>query len=177
MHIVIAVLIAVAGILFWLGRAAQGAREIADTAQEISNIPRKMRYRKKAGKRGLALIENPVEAATVLMISIARMENVGRVSDDQASGIATQLAAHMQLERADAEDMILQMRSLTQQLKQPSSTLYPMVDLLRDNIDRQDAQELSAMLQDIAVIDSPINADQINFIRRFEERMGIGTWA
>jgi len=30
------------------------------------------------------------------------------------------------------------------------------------------------MMQDIAVTETPINQDQINFIRRFEERLGLG---
>ncbi len=174
MHIIISALIAIATLVYWLGRASKGAREIADTAQEISNLPRKMRYRKKAGKQGLALVENPLEAAAVLMISIARMDDVGRVSEAQAKAIATQLTAHMQLPSDEAADMVVQMRSLSQYLTQAESALFPMVDLLRVKISKAESMELSAMLQDIAVTETPINQDQINFIRRFEERMGIG---
>ena len=173
MHIIISIFAVIGAILFWLSRASRNAADIADAAQEISNLPRRMRYRKQSGKRGLDLVQDPVEAATILMISVARMDDLGRVSDHQARAIAAQLVTHMQIDRIDAEDIVLQMRSLTQYLKQADSTLYPMVDLLQGKIDRQDAQELSAMMQDIAVTDNPINQDQIGFIRRFEERMGV----
>ncbi len=173
MHVIISIFVAIGAILFWLSRASRNAADIAEAAQEIGNIPRKMRYRKKAGKQGLALVENPVEAAAVLMISIARMDELGRISDTQTAAIAGQLETHMQIARTDAQDMVVQMRSLSQYLNQAESTLYPMVDLLRNKISRDEAAELSAMLQDIAVTETPINQDQINFIRRFEERMGI----
>ena len=175
MHIIISVLIGIATLVFWLGRAAQGAREIADTAQEISNLPRKLRYRKKAGRKGLDLIEEPVEAATILMISIARMDDLGRVSDNQATAIADQLVDNMQLSRDDATDMVLQLRSLSQHLKQPDSALYPMLEILRGKVDKADAFSLSAMMLEVAETNTPARPDQENFIHRFEERMGIGS--
>lgn len=175
MHIIISIFVAIGAILFWLSRASRNMGDIAEAAQELSNLPRKMRYRKQAGKRGLDLVQDPVEAATVLMISVARMDGLSRVTDSQVSAIADQLKTHMQIDEDEATDIITQMRSLTQYLKQSDSTLFPMVDFLRGKIDRQDALDLSAMLQDIAVTENPINSDQKNFIRSFEERLGIGS--
>ena len=174
MHIIITIFAVIGATLFWLSRASRNAADIADAAQELSNLPRKMRFRKKAGKQGLALVDSPLEAGAVLMISIARMDDIGRVSEAQSKAIANQLTTHMQLPSDEADDMVVQMRSLSQHLTQAESALFPMVDLLRVKISKAESMELSAMLQDIAVTESPINQDQINFIRRFEERMGIG---
>ena len=84
MHILLGILATAAAIIFYLSRISKGAGELVDAANEISNLPRKMRYRKKAGKRGLDLVDNPVEAATVLMISVARLDKLGVVSDQQS---------------------------------------------------------------------------------------------
>jgi len=174
MHVIISALTAAAILIWWLGRAAKNAHHITDAAQELSNLPRKLRHRKKAGKQGLALVENPVEAAAVLLIAIARMDDLGKVTDNQQSAIATVLKDRMDMSWGDADDMVIQMRSLSQYLNQAESALYPMVDLLRNKINQDEATELSSMMQEIAVTETPINLDQTQFIHSFEERMGIG---
>ncbi len=175
MHILITLLTAIAVLIFWMGRAARSARDIADTAREVSNLPRKLRYRKQTNQHGLDLVEDPVEAATVLMLGVARYENFGQISDSHIGAITDQLVSNMQMPRDEAGDIVIQMRSLTQHLKQADSVLFPMIDFLRGKIDRHEVSELSAMLQDIASSESPANDDQIRYIQRFEERMGIGT--
>jgi len=174
MHIIISIFVAIGAILFWLSRAANNARDVADAAQELSNLPRKLRYRKQAGKQGLDLIEEPVEAAAILMISIARMDGLRRVSDKQAEAISGQLETQMLLPADDAKDMVIQLRSLTQYLKQADSTLFPMIKLLQTKVTKSEAKDLSSMMLDVAATDDPVNEEQSNFIRRFEERMGIG---
>ncbi len=173
MHYIISVLVMLAGAAYWFNYIRRGANEVADAANTIQNLPRRLRYRKKAGKRGLELIEEPVEAATVLMISVARFDGTGRVSENQAAKIGALLRENMQLDPEDADDMVIQMRSITQYLTQPDSTLYPMVELLLKSISKDDARELSSMMKDVAETNSEINLDQKELIRRFEERMGI----
>ena len=181
MHIIIGILGTAVAIIFFLSRMSAGAREVgrgaqdlADAAQTLSNLPRKMRYRKKAGKKGLDLVEGPVEAATVLMIAIARIDGMGQLSDTQKSKIYQQLQDHMQLSANDAEDYVLQLGSLTAELKQADSALFPMVDLLQKIINTDEARQLSLMLQVVGETDGPLNRDQEFFIQRFDERLGIG---
>lgn len=173
MHIVIGILATIAGIIFYLNRISRSAGDLVDTANEIGNLPRRLRYRKKAGKQGLDLVETPIEAATVLMISIARMDRLGRVSDSQCQAITSELIKNMQIGRDYADDLIIQMRSLSQYLNQPDSALFPMVKLLQNDISRDDAKVLSGMMGRIAATDEPMSPDQKDFIRRFEDRMGL----
>lgn len=173
MHIIVGILAAIAGILFYVSRISRSAGDLVDAANEIGNLPRKLRYRKKAGKRGLDLIEEPVEAATVLMISIARMDKFGRVTDAQAKSVAQELCENMQLDMSEAEDMIIQMRSITQYLNQPDSTLFPMINILQNTIGKSDARELAAMMRRVGSIESPLDNAQTDFMRRFEDRMGL----
>lgn len=175
MHILIAVLGALATILYLLSRIGKGASDLADSAQELSNLPRKLRHRRKAGKQGLDLIETPVEAATVLMIAIARMDGLGRVSDTQATRISELLHEQMQLDSDDADGYVVQLRSLSGYLKQADSALFPMIDVLRKSVSKDEARELASMLIKVAETDDPPNPEQLNFVRRFEERMGLGS--
>jgi len=180
MHIILGILGTLAAIMFAISRFSanarqlgKGAQDLGDAAQTLSNLPRKMRHRRKAGKEGLDLVETPVEAATVLMIAVARMDGMGRVSDTQVRKIESQLVDNMQLNPEDASDYVVQFRSLTSHLKQPDSALYPMVDLLRKTIGREEARQLSIMVQIVGETDDGLNSDQENLIRRFDERMGI----
>lgn len=175
MHIIIAILGALATILFLLSRIGKSASDLTDSAQELANLPRKLRHRRKAGKQGLDLIEDPVEAATVLMISIARLDGIGRVSDTQSDAIARQLSDHMQLEPDDAEGYVIQLRSLTGYLKQADSTLFRMVDILRNKVTKDEARDLAGMMAVIAETDDAVNQEQESFIQKFEERMGLGS--
>ena len=173
MHYILGLLATVAALAYWFNRASRGANEIADAANTLQNLPRKMRYRKKAGKRGLDLVEDPVEAAAVLMIALARSDGSGRVSETQSAKITSLLRKNMQLDRGTAEDMVLQMRSLSQYLTQPESTLFPMISVLQNSISTAEARELAGMLRELAGTDSDINMDQKDLIRRFEDRMGL----
>lgn len=173
MHIVIGILGTIAAIIFYLSRISRGASDLADAANELGNLPRKLRYRRKAGKKGLDLIEEPVEAACILMISVARMSPLGRISDEQSKAISDELVKHMYLERSYANDLIIQLRSLSQYLSQADSTLFPMLKILQGKIATNEAKDLADMMRRIGSIDSPISAEQTNFIRRFKERMGI----
>lgn len=181
MHIILGILGTLAAIFFAISRFSnsardigRGAQDVADAAQTISNLPRKLRHRRKAGKQGLDLIETPVEAATILMIAIARMDGIGRVSDTQADAIAGQLTDNMQMEPEDADGYVIQLRSLSGYLKQADSALFPMVDVLRGTVSKDEARALSSMMVTIAETDAEPNNEQLNFIRRFEERMGLG---
>jgi len=174
MHIIVAILGALATILFLLSRIGKSASDLTDSANELANLPRKLRHRRKAGKQGLDLIEDPVEAATILMISVARLDGISRVSDTQGAAIARQLSENMQLEPDDAEGYVIQLRSLTGYLKQAESTLFPMVDILRNRVSKDDARDLAGMMAVIAETDGAVNAEQQSFIQQFEERMGLG---
>ena len=172
MHI-IGILVAIASLVFWLGRAARGAQDIADAANRVSNLPRKRRFQKAARQSGYDLVETPIEAATVLMISTARMSHERRVTDLNEYEIINQLHLNMQLEKDDADGLYRQMNSLVYNIVLPENSLFPMVDLLKKNIDRSEAESLAQMMEAVAGSNVNINAEQTEFIRRFRERMNL----
>jgi len=173
MHFVIGTLIAVATLIFWIGRASQGARHIADAANEISNIPRKRRFRKKYNKQGYDLVETPIEAATVLMISTAKLGEDRRVTGNAELAIIANLRNDMQLQADDADGLFRQMNSLTHDIVLPESALFPMVDLLRPSLNKDEAVNLADMLSRVGETDGGPNAQQKEFIRRYKEYMGL----
>ena len=130
MHL-IGILTTIAIAIFWISRAVRGSRDIADAARRFKNRPRQDNFRKRQGKSGYSLVETPVEAATVLMISTAKLDTLGGVSEAEIAAITLQLENYMQLNTDTADRLYQQMYNLTQSSTLPEKALFPMVDILK----------------------------------------------
>jgi hypothetical protein len=176
MHILV-ILLGIFGTAFWWAmRLSAQRKNIGDAANmargavlQAKNLPRQRRFRKAHNKNGFDLIETPVEAATVLMIMIARAGESRRMDETARSVIEAQLVANMQLTADDADGMVRQMDSLTHDIVLPESSITPMSKVLREVIDREDARELVEMLLQVASTDSAPNINQEAFLRSFRE--------
>jgi len=111
---------------------------------QAKNYPRQRRFRKAHNKGGFDLIETPIEAACVLMIMMARAGESRRIGETERSVIEAQLVANMQLSADDADGII---RVL------PESSITPMTKVLREHINRDNAQDLADMLVQVASAD------------------------
>jgi len=79
----------------------------------------------------------------------------------------------MQLSKDVADGLYRQMHSLTYEITLPESALFPMVDILKNKIDRDEAKDLALMMESVARLKATANNEQSEFIRRFRERMGL----
>ena len=136
---------------------------------QAKNLPRQRRFRKAHNKAGFELVETAVEAATVLMIMIARAGSSRRIDDKEREVIEAQLVANMQLSADDADGMVRQWDSLTHDIVLPESSITPMSKVLREFIGRDDAQDLADMLAQVASAESDTDINQKEFLRAFRE--------
>lgn len=173
MHILLLVLGGLATAAFWIYRIGRVAPDVVDAAQTVANMPRRRRHAKAVNRRGLDLVETPVEAATVLMLSISRMSDDRRLSPTERAAIEGLLVSEMRLEADEADGLVLQMEMVHAEVTLPESALFPMVDILKDSIERDDARRLRGMLETVSEVDGQTQ-EQREFIRRYAERMGIG---
>ncbi|GHA91900.1 hypothetical protein GCM10009069_13890 [Algimonas arctica] len=173
MHIIVLIIGTALGVMFWLNRMGRGAGEVIDAAQTLSNMPRRNRHRRAVNRRGMALVETPVEAATVLMLSISRMSEDRRLSSRERARIERQLVLHMQMEADDADGITRQMELVHDDIILPEATLFPMVDILLPAIGKDDARRLADMMNAVAEVHGKTH-EQAEFVRRYRERMGLG---
>lgn len=173
MHILVLIIGTALGVAFWLTRIGRGAGDVVDAAQTLANMPRRNRHRRAVNRRGLSLIETPVEAATILMLSISRMGEDRRLSSKERARIERQLVLHMQLEPEDADGLTRQMEMVQDDVVLPDSTLFPMVDILLPAIEKEDARRLADMMNAVAEVHGKTH-EQAEFVRRFRNRMGLG---
>lgn len=172
MGAIIAILTSAAFLIYWGSRAISSA---SDAAGDLANLPRQLRYAKKAGKAGLDLVEDAREAAAVLMVATARLSGSGRVTDTECEKIEALLVEHMAFPQDDIDDFVTNIRWLTRDLKQPDTVLRPMGNFLQKEISKTEADELSAMLVKIAQSDGEPTQKQTGFILRYREYMGLSS--
>ena len=175
----VGLLIFIASAVFWFRHASRGARDVADAANTLANIPRRNRFRKKASKRGLELINDPLEAATVLMVCVARISDYARghdglLSEQAEARMIRNLKTYMQLSTREAEDLLTQMRWMVKDVLQADAALAPMTNVLSAKIRRTDADDLSDMLRKVSHADGAPNDAQRQFIFKVRERLGLG---
>jgi len=176
MHI-LAIILGLLGAGFWWAmRLTANRKNIGDAAHmargaviQAKNLPRQRRFRKAHNKGGFDLVETPVEAATVLMIMIARAGSSRRIDDKERDVIEAQLVANMQLSADDADGMVRQWDSLTHDIVLPESSITPMIKVLHTFIGRDDAQDLADMLAQVASAESDTDINQKEFLRAFRE--------
>lgn len=176
MHI-LAIILGILGAGFWWAlRLSANRKNIGDAANmargaviQAKNLPRQRRFKKAHNKNGFDLVETPVEAATVLMIMIARTGTSRRIDDTERDVIEAQLSANMHLSADDADGMVRQMDSLTHNIVLPESAITPMTKVLRQFIDREDARDLADMLAQVASADGDPDINQKEFLRMFRE--------
>ena len=176
MHI-FAIILGLLGAGFWWAmRLTANRKNIGDAAHmargaviQAKNLPRQRRFRKAHNKGGFDLVETPVEAATVLMIMIARAGSSRRIDDKERDVIEAQLVANMQLSADDADGMVRQWDSLTHDIVLPESSITPMIKVLHTFIGRDDAQDLADMLAQVASAESDTDINEKEFLRAFRE--------
>ena len=129
MHIVILILGILTTIGIWSWRiqmARRGAKVAMDAARTLTNAPRRFAFKYKAGRNGISLIEDPREAAAVMMMEVARgreeplTERQARIIDDEmmqnfsfTQAEADELSAHAAWVTNSAPDPQRAMRKLS----------------------------------------------------------------
>ncbi len=176
MHIVLGFFALVGTALYWAIRLSANRKNIGDAANmvhgaaiQVKNMPRQRKFRKAYNKRGLDLIETPREAATVLMIMIARAGDSRRIDDSARLVIEAQLSANMDLSNDEADGLIRQMDSLTHDIVLPETSITPMSKVLRDFVSKDNARDLANMLVQVSSADNAPTVNQKEFIRNFRE--------
>ena len=145
----------------------------------ISNNGQRGQSSQKSGKiplrSRLHAIKDPIEAATVLMIAVARIGNLGKVSSSQSTAIIRELETEMGLDIRTAKKMAQRLRNDSRYLNRSESTL-PIMTKVLESISTDEADSLTEILKRIAIVENPINTNQNAFIDEFQRSMKIGPY-
>jgi uncharacterized tellurite resistance protein B-like protein len=175
MHIILGllgILGAAAFFLYRMNMAANAARELADAAGELSNLPRKMRFRKKAGRRGLDVIDDPREAAAALVYGAAACK--GDPAPDNKRALAARLALLFEISDDDAAEVLARAAWHVGSLNDPLTTVNKLTDGLLADVGRDACMALrTIMVETVAEVDGPgVHAAGL-YVDKFTHRAGL----
>lgn len=176
---IVALIIAIAGgIALWswrAQRAAEAARELEGIARTAANLPRKLAFKRKTGKAGLQLVDDPREAATIMMVEIGR---AGReLSLDTRQVIEEIIIKEFELEPEDADALVAHAQFLLRGGPVADAVMTRMSKMIFDQpaIGPKEIVDLDSMLVAVSEADGLPNPDQLSLLQTFRNLVGLKT--
>lgn len=173
MHIILGIIGLLAGASFWIYRinaAARGAQDLADLAGEAANLPRKMRFKSKTGKKAVDVLEDPREAAAVVLAGY--MLEAGDVPSDQREQLAAMLGERFEVSRNTGEEMVAQAFWIHADIANPDSVINKMIDLIGKTAGADALRDLAGMLEAVAPAESQ-GASQKSYLMKVRNRSNL----
>lgn len=174
MHIVmmlIGALAAIGAIIWRIQMAAQAARQMGDVAKTAANLPRRLAFRHKSGKKGSRLVEDPREAAVILMLEVARA--AGEISREQKNEINSIICEHFEFSEGDAEEIIAQASWVSQDEAGNDAMHRRLSNLIVKAVNNKDLVDLDDMLVRVSEVEGQPNQDQLAVLSTFRNVAGL----
>lgn len=176
MHIIAILLGAVGFIAVWYWRlkmlsdVARDGRKVAET---VANLPRKMRFKHKSGKGGLAVVDDPREAATILMLEIAQAR--GTLTEKQEAVIRAEIMQHFEFIEGDANELISQAGWLSRNAGASHVIMSKMTDFVRNTRGMTDKElvDLDGMLVAVSEAEGNPTESQLDLLTIYREKTGL----
>ncbi len=160
------------GVRVWrISMAIQGARAIGEAAGEVANLPRKMRFRSRANQKGLSVVDDPREAATILLLGIAR--SGGEVTVEDKAGIRAEMMRRFELAESDANELLARAAWLSEGLHNLDDGIARMTQVIARATSPRELSELAGMLETIASADGGPCSAQENYLAQYRRRAGL----
>ncbi|GAB5456098.1 MAG: hypothetical protein Hens2KO_23270 [Henriciella sp.] len=153
-----------------LQQVAKDGRKVAET---VANLPRKMRFKNKSGKGGLAVVDDPREAATILMLEIAQAR--GTLTDRQEAVIRGEVMHHFEFTETDANALIGQAGWLSRNGGASHVVMSKMTDFVRQSpgMTGKELVDLDGMLVAISEAEGDPTDSQLDLLTIYRDKTGL----
>lgn len=150
---------------------SRAARDAGDAARTMANLPRRLGFRHMAGKTGLASVDDPREAAVVMMLEVARAGC--EVTAEHKALMVRLIREHFALSAEDAGALLTQAAWLSRQAPAPDSTMRRMAAIVREQVGSKELQDLAEMLEDVALVEGEPREEQSGLIGVYLRAVGL----
>lgn len=176
MHIIVALLSFLGFIAVWYWRiktlhaVAKDGRKVVEA---VSNLPRKMRFKNKSGKGGLGVVDDPREAATILMLEIAQAR--GTLTERQEATIRGEVMHHFEFTEEDADQLISQAGWLSRNGGASHVVMSKMTDFVRNTpgMTGKELVDLDGMLVAVSEAEGDPIESQLKLLTIFRDKTGL----
>jgi len=170
-------ILAAIGIWSWRIRMArEGAQEAARLAQTALNMPRKLAFRYKAGKGGLSLIQDPREAAAIMMMEVARARG-GPLTENQTAIMDREIMQHFEFTQDEADELTAHAAWVTNSAPMPGETMRKLSQLIVASsvLGPKEIIDLDDMLVTISEAEGLPTRDQLKLLQVYRDNTGLLT--
>ena len=176
MHILIAILSLLAALAVWywrlrmLGRIARGGVEVAET---VANLPRRIAFKRKSGKSGLQIVDDPREAATILMLQVAQAG--GALTEKQKISIQTEIVDNFEFSETEADELIEHAQWISEDAGKPHATVSRMTDFVQHapGLGPKEIVDLDSMLGSVSEAEGSPEPAQLDLLALFRRKAGL----
>ena len=168
MHILglIAAVMGTLGMVIWrLHRAAEAAKGLTDSVQELTSWWRRWQWLKKAQVDPITQVDDPRVAAVAMMVAVAQSDGV--ITDREQAEIRRQITAKFEAKGAAAEEMIVYARWLVRDVRDLDEGLRKLTPVMR-KLGAEQHRELVEMLGAVAAVAGPVGGIEVAAIERLE---------
>jgi uncharacterized tellurite resistance protein B-like protein len=160
MHIVIAVITAIAG-LFWALNVLQRS------GFQFSSLNpflawRRFQWSRTYGGRAIYQLERPMDVAAVLLLGVAKAD--GAITSDQKRELLAMFQSEFAISRDDASDLLLASSHLIRDEIYLVDHLDKILARSAERFEPDTVTSLLAMMRKVAMLDGSINAEQQKLI-------------
>lgn len=179
MHILLFILSILVAIGVWSWRirmARDGLHEAGKAARTAINMPRKLAFQYKAGKGGLSLIEDPREAAAIMMMEVARARG-GPLTENQTAVMDREIMHHFEFSQEDADALTAHAAWVTNSAPPPAETMRKLSRLILTSsvLGPKEIVDLDAMLVAVSEAEGLPTRDQLALLQVYRDRAGLKT--
>lgn len=162
MHILIAVLGALAAALWAFTHFVNAAREGQDAIRDVKGAFRGAKWSKKVGQRMIESLDDPREAAAVLLYQIAAYD--GAVTDRQRQVIVAEMKRAFSADDETAEGLFSFARAATGQINDAANSLKKILKPVEAACTPEERRQLIDMMLKAAEIEGPVTDVQNRLI-------------
>lgn len=176
MHYLVGLLGLLAFVAVWYWRLkilGSAARDGLKAAETVANLPRKMRFRARTRRGGLQVVEDPREAATILMLEIAQAR--GALTERQEAAIRAEIIQHFEFTESDANSLITQAGWLARDAGAAHTVVTRMTELILNapGMTEKEIVDLDGMLVIVSEAEGSPTNDQLDLLAVFRQKAGV----
>ncbi|MEL7546907.1 MAG: hypothetical protein AAGJ84_09670 [Pseudomonadota bacterium] len=176
MHILIALfgLLTALAVWYWrlkmIGDVARGSVEAAKT---VANLPRRLAFKRKSGKKGLQIVDDPREAATILMLQVAQTDGV--LSEKQKASIQNEIVDNFKFTETEADELIEHALWISADAGKPHATVSRMTDFVQHapGLGPKEIVDLDSMLVSVSEAEGSPDSAQLDLLALFRRKAGL----
>lgn len=162
MHILLAVLGAIAAAFWAFSHFVGAAREGREAIRDVQGAFRGAKWSKRVGQRMIENLDDPREAAAVLLYQIAAYD--GAVTDRQRSAIVADMKSVFGADVEAAEGLFAFARAAVGQINDAANSLRKIAKPIVDQTTPDERRQLIDMMLKAAEIEGPVSATQNRLI-------------